>query len=269
VAFEVGIIVGSIVLLVAPSLGASRRRGALVTATLAAIAILVTTTVVLISPTAANHSHGDVADHVSSAGGAAHAHDAGGATASHHIGGESDIRYEQLPRATKREVDLVIETWARRYPTAADATRAGWSKSTPSLYGIGSHYFKDARSLLVPEPFDLLRPNILLYDGEGPDAKFAGVSYVVTGDIEGFTGPYDSWHAHPSVCSGAGGITLTEDDSPYWYSEVECTQHGGRVIPIAADKMMHLWIGPGYADAPIFAHDHPKLYDGYYPKRAA
>jgi hypothetical protein len=33
-----------------------------------------------------------------------------------------------------------------------------------------------------------LNPNILLYDGEGPDAKFAGVSYVVAGATEGFTG---------------------------------------------------------------------------------
>ena len=34
------------------------------------------------------------------------------------------------------------------------------------------------------------------------------------------------------------------------------------------DVPSHLWIGPGYIEgAPIFAHDHPKLFDGYHPKQ--
>ena len=62
-------------------------------------------------------------------------------------------------------------------------------------------------------------------------------------------------------------ISLTEENSEFWYSEKECTAAGGRLLPLAGDKMIHLWIGPGYTDAPIFAHDNPKLIDGYYPKR--
>ncbi len=170
-------------------------------------------------------------------------------------------------RETKAEVDQVSALWANKYPTAADAEQAGWWKATPSLYGIGAHYIKGVSGLSVAVPFDLLNPNILLYDGEGPDAKFAGVSYVVAGDVEGYTGSYDFWHAHSSVCIGSGGITLTEENSPYWYSEPECTASGGRVMPLAADKMIHVWIGPGYTDAPTFAHDNPELLDGYYPKR--
>jgi hypothetical protein len=119
-------------------------------------------------------------------------------------------------------------------------------------------------------PFALLHPPILLYDGEGPDAKFAGVSYVVAGDIEGFAGCDDGWHSHPSVCiDGEGRITLTEKYSPFRYSESQCVAHGGRVMKLAADKMLHVWIGPGYTNAPIFAHDNPKLYGGYYPKQRA
>jgi hypothetical protein len=180
------------------------------------------------------------------------------------------VRYGQLPPVTKAEVDRVRAAWAQKYPTAADATKAGWWKSTPSLYGIGAHYINGVKGLSVAVPFDLLHPPILLYDGEGPDAKFAGVSYVVAGDVEGFAGCDDGWHSHPSVCiDGEGRITLTEKYSPFWYSESQCVAHGGRVMKLAADKMLHVWIGPGYTNAPIFAHDNPKLYGGYYPKQRA
>ena len=117
--------------------------------------------------------------------------------------------------------------------------------------------------------FDRLNPNILLFDGDGPDAKFAGVSYILNLVPEGFTGPYDSWHSHKSVCSqGATIMSLTEENSPVWLTESECAARGWTVRPLANDQMMHLWIGPEYIDgAAIFAHDHPLLYDGYNPRR--
>jgi hypothetical protein len=181
---------------------------------------------------------------------------------------ESSITDAQLPPDTKAEVEKVRAAWAHKYPTAVDAVKAGWRKSTPSLYGIGAHYIKDVTGLLsVAQPFDALHPNILLYDGEGPDAKFAGVSYVAAGKPKGFAGCYDVWHSHPSVCiDNKRRVTLTELGSRFWYSESQCRAAGFHVLKIAADNMIHVWIGPGYTDAPIFAHDNPKLYDGYYPK---
>ncbi len=185
-------------------------------------------------------------------------------------GEESRIAYTALPPATKAQVDDLRAAWAHKYPTADDATKAGWFKTTPNLYGIGAHYVKSVTGLSVAAPFDLLHPPILLYDGEGPDAKFAGVSYVVKGDVQGFTGCYDVWHTHKSVCiDRQHRITLTEPHSWRWYSESECRAAGGFVMPLAADRMIHVWIGPGYTNAPIFAHDNPKLFDGYYPKRGA
>jgi hypothetical protein len=183
---------------------------------------------------------------------------------------ESTIMYGQLPPVTKAEVDRVRAAWAHNYPTAADAVKAGWWKSTQSLYGIGAHYVKGVTgSLSVAQPFDLLHPNALLYDGEGPDAKFAGVSYIVAGNVEGFTGCYDFFHSHPSICiDNRGRITLTEPDSPFWYSEGECRAHGFKVLKLPGDKMLHVWIGPGYTDVPIFGHDNRWLYDGYSPKRS-
>jgi hypothetical protein len=183
---------------------------------------------------------------------------------------ESRITYNQLPAITKHQVDEVRAVWAHKYPTAADAVKAGWWKSTPSLFGIGAHYIHGVTGLSVAVPFSMLKPPILLYDGEGPDAKFAGVSYVVKGSTPGFAGCYDYWHSHKTVCiDNQGRITLTEKNSYVWYSDAECRAHGFRVMPLAADKMIHMWIGPGYTNAPIFAHDNPKLFDGYYPKKPA
>ena len=41
-----------------------------------------------------------------------------------------------------------------------------------------------------------------------------------------------------------GLITLTEPDSPFWYSESQCRAKGFRVLKLPADRMLHLWIGP-------------------------
>src|SRR5262249_25118279 len=185
---------------------------------------------------------------------------------------ESTIMYDQLPPATKAQVDRVRAVWAHKYPTGADATKAGWWKSTTNLYGIGAHYVKGVTGFLsVAQPVDLMHPNALLYDGDGPNAKFVGVSYITGGaaNAAGFAGCYDFFHSHKSVCIGAGGlITLTDVDSPYWYSESQCRAHGFKVLPLPGDKMLHLWIGPDYLKVPIFGHDNRYLYNGYYPKRS-
>ena len=185
---------------------------------------------------------------------------------------ESNITYKKLPRKTKAEVDQLIAAYADKYPTAADATKDGWFKASLSFYGIGAHYTYGIGIPATPT-FDLLHPNMLLYDGDDPEAKFAGVSYSVSSATKpkGFTGPYDVWHSHPTVCSKGGTIvSLTDDNSDVWLSESECTARGGRVQPIPGDLMIHVWIGPGYLNtAPIFAHDHPKLYDGFLPQRDA
>lgn len=284
VSLEVILAIGAAGLVVAPGfLQAMSNRLGRVVVGVVSFGVLVATTALLLTAGANLVQTDEGHDNAGSVSGpttpesnvgepAASEHDheqAAGTAPADHGHAEASITYEQLPPETKAEVDQVIDEWAHKYPTGADAQKDGWFKSTPSLYGIGSHYIKNPTDLTsVAVPFDMMQPNILLYDGEGPDAKFAGVSYVVSGDIEGFTGPYDVWHAHRSVCIGQDGVTLTEDNSPFWFSESECTASGRRVLPIAADKMIHLWIGSGYTDAPILAHDNPKLYDGYYPKRS-
>jgi hypothetical protein len=194
-----------------------------------------------------------------------------GAQSQHTHGSESEISYANLPATTKDGVDQVIAAWAHRYPTAADATANGWVKASLSFYGIGAHYTHGVGVPATPT-FDLLNPNMLLYDGEGPDAKFAGVSYSTNSATapEGFKGSYDVWHSHPTACfKGGSVVSLTEDNSKVWLSESDCLARGGRVQAIPGDLMLHVWIGTGYREAPIFAHDNPELYDGFQPQRDA
>lgn len=262
VVLEAALVLGAVALLIAPNLLREWKQPRLTVAGVVPAAILAATTAVLASPSTADHAHSDD----STAG--EHDHSAPAAElAGGHDHTSSALTYEQLPEVTRGEVDQVIARWATRYPTGADAAKDGWYKATPSLYGIGAHYIR-GNAFGGAATFDMLNPNILLFDGEGPDAKFAGVSYVVAEKPEGFTGDDDSWHSHRSVCmEGLGQLSLTEEDSPVWYSESECTASGGRVMPLDNDQMMHLWIGPDYIDdAPVFAHDHPDLYGGYRPK---
>jgi hypothetical protein len=266
VALEIALVVGAVALLLNPKLLARWTRPAIAVGVVIA-GIVVATTAVLASPSTAEHAHSHDDAAVGTTG---HVHDHGGlAAATGHVHTESTITYDQLPPATKAQVDQVIAAWGTRYATAADAQRDGWIKATRSLYGIGAHYVR-TNILDSSAPFDAMQPNILLFDGEGPDAKFAGVSYLVAGKApKGFAGPYDSWHAHESVCVKGGTIvSLNEPGSTVWYSEPECIAAGGAVLPLASDEMLHVWIGPDYIKgAPIFAHDHPKLFNGYDPKR--
>ena len=285
VGFEIALIVGAVALLLAPRLIERWTRPVLVVGIVIG-GVLVATTAVLASPSTAEHAHDEAeSEHVHTdgdvaLGNAAHTHDPGASSSSSsekaesssaaHQHTESTITYNELPKATKSEVDQVIAAWGTKYATAEDAMKDGWIKATRNLYGIGAHYVR-TNIVALASPFDMTDPNILLFDGEGPDAKFAGVSYIVggSGAPKGFAGKYDGWHAHTSVCfKGGTVVSLNEAGSSIWYSEPECLAAGGLVIPLASDEMLHLWIGPDYINgAPIFAHDHPKLYDGYDPKR--
>ena len=52
-------------------------------------------------------------------------------------------------------------------------------------------------------------------------------------------------------------------------SRASCPAHDFKVLKLVGNKMIHVWIGPGYTDVPTFGHDNRYLYNGYYPKRIA
>ncbi len=137
--------------------------------------------------------------------------------------------------ATAREVAL-------RFPTAADATAGGWTRVTGYVPGIAAHYMKFSS---VDGTFDLSEPEMLLYDGDGPDASMVGLSYYLihnsdTEPTQGFTGPNDHFHRHVGLCIGAGGVI---GDSTM--SAEDCAAIGGRKAAGSGGWMNHVWIVPG------------------------
>jgi hypothetical protein len=181
------------------------------------------------------------------AAGGGHGHDAAAPDDNGGHGGHAGpqpwtamIDQEECVRLAE-ELDLARET-ALRFPTAADAVAGGWQRVTPYVPGIAAHYMKFS---LVDGRFEITQPEMLLYDGNDPDARVVGLSYYLrhAGDAEptqGFTGPNDHYHRHVGLCNGPGGVigdsTTTAE---------ECAARGGRKSDRQDGWMAHAWVVPG------------------------
>ena len=157
---------------------------------------------------------------------------------------------------------------AAKYPTAADATAGGWEKVTPYVPGIAAHYMKFST---VDGVFDVEQPEMLLYDGEGPDAHIVGLSYYMLHEgtdepTQGFTGPNDHFHRHVGLCtSKETGIVIGDSTT----SAEECAARGGRKADGSSGWMSHAWVVPG-CESPwgVFSGANPIL-DGAVTEAAA
>lgn len=156
-------------------------------------------------------------------------------------------------QAELQAAGTVIEPMA----TAADAMEAGYFQVTPYVPGIGAHYLNV--DLLQNDTFDPAQPEMLLYNGNEPTSELVGLSYGMLGDEapEGFTGPNDEWHVHPSLCI-VGSMVVGPDSTP----EEMCESIGGRK-GMGFDKPMwmgHLWQVPGW-ESPwgLFSGENPTL----------
>lgn len=203
---------------------------------------------------------------VAAAGARAVPRAADAAAVAHTHASEYDVQYGDLPAPTRGELDVARDIIAK-YPTAADAERDGWRKATINLKGIASHYLKGGVGafLGMDGRFDVREPEILLFNGEGPDAPIAGVSYLLSGpDPEGFAGKWDVWHRHDAVCF-ARGLVIAEvgghQGSRIDMSREECKAQGGMIFPLSNLTMLHVWMKDGFeSTAGVFSHDHPELY---------
>jgi hypothetical protein len=141
--------------------------------------------------------------------------------------------------------------------TAADAAAADYFQVTPYVPGIGAHYLNI--DLLRSDGFDPAKPEMLLYNGNEPTSELVGLSYAVLGDDppEGFVGPNDEWHVHPSLCI-IGSLVVGPDSTP----DDLCESIGGRK-GMTFDKPMwmgHLWQVPGW-ESPwgLFSGENPNI----------
>jgi hypothetical protein len=145
---------------------------------------------------------------------------------------------------------------ALRYPTAADAIAAGYRRVTSYIPCIAAHYIN---LQLIDQTFDPAAPEMLLFDGNGSDARIVGLSYYVTGVSrapEGFAGPNDRWHQHIGLCVSVDGVVLGGTQ----LTAEQCAARGGIKADGSTAWMVHAWVVPGWESAwGTFSGEHPEL----------
>jgi hypothetical protein len=284
---EVAAVAGAWVLLTGRLGERSLPRGAVAVGGIVLAAALVGTTTASVAPAlAGDHAHGPLSHahsdlprvHTPSARGDAHGHGpaipgieaATGASPCEQSGVQIEgnsaghgergpVPHQAITDAATRQLLAQQLTAAReaamRYPTAADAMAAGYRRITPYIPCIAAHYINFR---YVDDRFDPAEPEMLLYDGNDPDARIVGLSYYVRGVSsapEGFAGPNDPWHQHIGLCVNAtgviGGTNLTAE---------QCAAIGGRKADGSDAWMTHAWVVPGWESAwGTFSGEHPEL----------
>ena len=121
---------------------------------------------------------------------------------------------------------------------------------------IGSHWLKTSA---LANGFDPGEPEMLLYDGNGLDARIVGLSYLGLTDPEnppeGFAGPNDLWHQHIGLCL-KGTRVIGDVDT----TEEQCRERGGEKNALDDLWMTHAWVVPGWESAwGTFSAEHPDL----------
>jgi hypothetical protein len=242
VGLEMALVLLAALALIRPALsalsGPFARRGSLVGAT----AVVLLATVVMASPSARNHAHGDAG----------------------HTQAALD---DQL--AITREV-------AAKYPTVADAEAGGYRRIGPYFPGIGAHYGKTGGLELNRDgAFDdetIAHPFTIIYDGTEQTSRVAGFMYLSMSDQEpeGFAGPNDVWHYHEQLCLSyqADGEINVPFGLDHQATRAQCEAAGARLLPISP-WMVHVWSAPGWDDDPevgTFGEVHTDLTcsDGTY-----
>jgi hypothetical protein len=244
------------------------------------VAVVALVSMALAAPEARNHSeaahggHGHTAADGSgassaAASGAAGGHDHGAVTDlnGHDVSGvkAQDVAHESEPdqpldAATREQLAgqlVAAREAAMKYPTVADATRAGYFLVGGGFGpGAGAHYIGGG---FGGGGFDPARPPTLIYDGISPTSQVVGLMYLgmgADGAPEGFAGPNDHWHRHSGVCMRGAEVIFPVDAD---VTEAQCQAEGGNYMATTT-WMVHAWVVPGW-DSPsgVFSHENPNL----------
>lgn len=133
----------------------------------------------------------------------------------------------------------IIET----FPTVADAEAAGYVRAGVYYPLIGAHYVNQPLAMV---PFTVKLPALLLAEGNAPDCKIIGLSYLAMGETppEGFVGPNDFWHSHSGVCFDTGNDSV-EVLSFGGMPQEECESLDAQFLDLKFN-MNHVWNVPGF-----------------------
>jgi hypothetical protein len=145
---------------------------------------------------------------------------------------------------------------ALKYPTVADAQRAGMLQAGKFSPETGAHFI----SYSGLTTFDPANPASYIYDGISPSSKVIGLMYLSLSTLppEGFVGPNDHWHRHTNTCVVYKGSQITipfaADSS---VTRAQCDAQHGQFMRETA-WMVHAWVVPGW-ESPlgVFSHSNP------------
>jgi hypothetical protein len=177
-------------------------------------------------------------------------------TTGHHHPPEVYAQIGDLPPAVQYQIGAMTK-WAMNYDTTAKATAGGFPKLTQYFPGIAAHYINIGR-LFDNQPFDWSQPEVLLFNGTGPDAQLVGFNYIVQGGPnhtppDGFPGDFDQWHEHPVLCM-KNGIVVGE------VAQGQTCPAGQSTLPFQNMWLLHVWAIPGWESPEgIFSHENSRV----------
>ncbi len=278
--FEVLAVAGVVACLVAPRLLRLRARRAGLVVLVAVVAVATAAgTAFALTPRFALTTHHAVA--VAAKRAKSNASTAGASTLGTGVGQahnptELAEQAPDIPLTPDQQTVLAAQLVAARaaalrYPTVADAQRAGLRPAGGFAPGSGAHFISYNYSLRDINPdgsVNAANPGAYIYDGTTPTSRVIGVMYTSLGSgaaPAGFAGLNDHWHQHANVCiqNRADGIHVPfpadRDVTPAMCSAVQGTFMRETVW------MVHAWVVPGW-ESPlgVFSHDNPdvKCADG-------
>jgi hypothetical protein len=147
---------------------------------------------------------------------------------------------------------------AMKYPTVADATKAGFILAGGFSPLTGAHYVDMAHA--AGGPFDPSHPGSYIYDGTHPTSKIIGLMYLGS-DVNppaGFAGPNDHWHRHSNTCVvfGSGNSIKVPFPADSSVTKTQCDNVNGTFMR-RTTWMVHAWVVPGWeSPSGVFAHDN-------------
>ncbi|MBV9410445.1 MAG: hypothetical protein JO148_02515 [Acidimicrobiia bacterium] len=175
-----------------------------------------------------------------------------------HRGPEQQSPIDEATRSQLETQQTLARAVVQKYPTVADAERAGYVESTVYVPCIGAHY----TNIALSRGFDPSTPSELLYDGTQPTSRIVGLSYLVYnpgGPPQGFAGPNDLWHQHNfngGLCFNAYGQVIGSES----VSQAQCAGLGGKKVELIDTWMLHDWVVPGFECSwGVFAPECPEL----------